>query len=538
MNHALIWIEALASTLLLLATIAALVARWRKRWARMLVLVLAILPLLALAGSAWFLTLRFKYGDQIENAWFYYTSSWLVLFLIGVVVLFSCVRGRRGAVLPPRAYAWPRGQLALGFIAATVLLYMTVCNLDLAVRMQQASLRAEAGAMTLALMPPRIPDADNAALVYKEAIEAMTEPQGHAHVVRTKIFTKPFDDKSKELAKDPQFLAYLAAQERPLTLLRKAAAMPNCLFDSDVRYPIHSESELFHLELQLNLKVLIAAKLLLLDALVRSNNLDAPGVAADLVALLNFARHVRHTNVPTLMSVLIAMAIERVATDTLEVVLSRVELSPDELERLPLSNTKPYRQDMARSIRMEEAGDLALFALLCNESPPLPELVQIKRQESEEVLEFLRPLAVLWRVYYMRAEVAAFGPYINKVRHLIERPYCDAEADWQALVQNYRPAGPIAERLIINPSIYKAYAIAAEETDALPRLSRLAVAMTLFKRQHGMYPKRQEELIPAFLPQPLLNPFDGQPLRMRPNGDGLMLYSAGPDGREIRFRLK
>ncbi len=68
---------------------------------------------------------------------------------------------------------WPRGKLAIALVAAVALHAMTFWNMDLAARQQLASLRTEAGALALSVAPPRMPDRDNAALVYQQAFEAM-----------------------------------------------------------------------------------------------------------------------------------------------------------------------------------------------------------------------------------------------------------------------------------------------------------------------------------------------------------------------------
>jgi hypothetical protein len=62
------------------------------------------------------------------------------------------------------------------------------------------------------------------------------------------------------------------------------------------------------------------------------------------------------------------------------------------------------------------------------------------------------------------------------------------------------------------------------------RLGLTAVALEQFRAAHNnRYPKDVSELAPEYLPGPVLDPFDGQPLRYRANGGGYVLYSVGPD---------
>jgi len=64
------------------------------------------------------------------------------------------------------------------------------------------------------------------------------------------------------------------------------------------------------------------------------------------------------------------------------------------------------------------------------------------------------------------------------------------------------------------------------------RLGFTAVALEQFHAHNNRYPTDLSLLTPEFLPAPVLDPFDGQPLRYRPNGSGYVLYSIGPDLRD------
>jgi len=70
--------------------------------------------------------------------------------------------------------------------------------------------------------------------------------------------------------------------------------------------------------------------------------------------------------------------------------------------------------------------------------------------------------------------------------------------------------------------------VEAEEEGA-----RTALALIVFKAEHGRYPARLEDLVPTYLPVLRPDPFSGQPLRYRIERDGrFTLYSVGEDGRD------
>ena len=63
--------------------------------------------------------------------------------------------------------------MAFALIVVLVLHAMTFWSLDAAVKRQLIAVRAEAGTLALSVAPLRVPDAQNAALVYQDAFEVM-----------------------------------------------------------------------------------------------------------------------------------------------------------------------------------------------------------------------------------------------------------------------------------------------------------------------------------------------------------------------------
>lgn len=67
---------------------------------------------------------------------------------------------------------------------------------------------------------------------------------------------------------------------------------------------------------------------------------------------------------------------------------------------------------------------------------------------------------------------------------------------------------------------------------ASARLRLLAVELALrcYQSEHGRAPAKLDELVPAYLKHVPLDPFNGQPVIYRPQGEDWLLYSVGPDG--------
>src|SRR5206468_4272430 len=126
--------------------------------------VLTALLLLGAAGTyVWGVNFQHSHGAlgayPVRYAW-----SWAVALAVGSAVVLLLGLRRTGPDEAPAARTWPRARLAVALAAALAVDYITFANLDLAVKVELAAVRAEAGARALALSPPRVPDRDNAAL--------------------------------------------------------------------------------------------------------------------------------------------------------------------------------------------------------------------------------------------------------------------------------------------------------------------------------------------------------------------------------------
>jgi hypothetical protein len=64
------------------------------------------------------------------------------------------------------------------------------------------------------------------------------------------------------------------------------------------------------------------------------------------------------------------------------------------------------------------------------------------------------------------------------------------------------------------------------------RSAIVALAAERFRQANGRWPKDVAELIPAYLKEAPLDPYDGKPIRLRAVPKGLLVYSIGPDRQD------
>jgi hypothetical protein len=68
--------------------------------------------------------------------------------------------------------------------------------------------------------------------------------------------------------------------------------------------------------------------------------------------------------------------------------------------------------------------------------------------------------------------------------------------------------------------------------EAQIRCTITGIAAERFRRRHGRWPTTLGELTPEFLKKVPADPYADQPLQLRTTGDGIVIYSVGPDGKQ------
>ncbi|HEV3117608.1 MAG TPA: hypothetical protein VGY58_11170 [Gemmataceae bacterium] len=512
MGYALIWIESLAAALLLVALVTAWSA-WRSRrlwqWAGpiLLGLVLIALPAILTYGIGWL-----RYVRGMELPWFSYLLVWTIAFAVGALVVLVAGLRRRGEA-GPAARFWSVSKLALTAAGLVLLTWITFSNMDLAVKIQLSAMRAEAGAKMLAAIPPRPPDRDNAAFVYQEAFAALASPD------KVPQRWRPTEHGIFDVAeltvdpKDRELREFLATQQRGLELLRKAAAMPSCSFDHD--YFLWADMPLSELP---NLRQ--GVYLLAMDALARAGREDSPGALDDVTAMYGIARHI---NDPTLISLLIAAAIEKAALKTLEGVLSAAPPKPDGVLTLPSDDHLSYRRFLSRACRFEEMGLGVSYYTTLAAGDGSHVVLRDVDHAAGAIVE-----TGLYRLFFLQDDLAAYRRTMQQIEELAGRPYYEAAKAWQDFDRTLRTRPPGILAMLLTPAFGRCSAVASA-ADAARGLARVALAMTAYRAQNGKYPEKLDQLIGAHLPAIPKDPFDGQPLRMKRQGQDIVLYSIGDD---------
>jgi hypothetical protein len=255
-----------------------------------------------------------------------------------------------------------------------------------------------------------------------------------------------------------------------------------------------------------------AVTLLLLESFVRARKGDAAGAAKSLQAAIRFPDTLACE--PSLISQLARIAMHRKAIRMCEFLNLHASLNDDELQGL--------RTDIDASAWPE-----ALERSLLGERPIMLTSLETSPEDDLGALERSAYQFTRWEL--MAGHLDLYADVVEACRQgptaLLAR--MEEFEEWSDELGNERRLKPqeIAAAMMLPAliSATNAFVIAVAEDIA----ADAAIAAELFRRRHGRLPASLEELVPEFLSEVPLDPFDGQPLRLVERDGAWIAYSVG-----------
>ena len=511
MSYALLWIEVSIVLLLWVASADAVLSHTRRRLIATFALVIAWVAPLALLAGLTCATGILKYSMKFSESWFGYTLSLLVAYFIGSIIILCIGRHREAPGLARAVAEWPRGKLVVAFLVALTLETMTLWNMDLEVRSEAAAVRTEAGALLLAVVPPQLPDEQNAATLYQKAfarLKADPDDKDPSYLLEADAL----DPKSPEVEK------FLTRHAVTLKFLQEAAERPVCRFDHDYAHP--SISMLLP---EMNW-CRTAALLLQLDARHQLAKQNAPQALVDINTMFRLAQGVGQESL--IIGALISFGIDAMATKTLQEALPAVTNEKD-LSILHVVDAASESRVIGRALQGEEAFGLSVFSDLAAGRLTIAELTGARTRDENALAVLAQgPGAVAVRVFFMPDDLVAYRQMMTSFRDAASKPYAEGDA---ILRQVGPPNGPLTRILLpaLNRFLTKDNLAVANHAEA-----QTAIALTHYRLAHGAYPAKLEALVPEYLDDVPVDPFYGKPLRFVVKPDKCLIYSIGPDGKD------
>jgi hypothetical protein len=529
MGHFLFFVFVVASCLLWSAACTAAAAQTHRPWLRLLLEAIAVLaPVVALAPFVAF-TGFLAFVKHLPTNWFGPTlATCLSAFIGGTWIVWAGLAQAHAKPLPfsaapvPLAARWPVVGLAAAFVMAKAVSFGTLLFIDNAVAAQAPYLRLEAGQLMQTNMPPVVPEQQNAAPLYQQAIAALDADRAVTEE------NSPLTTATMIDVANPAVTETLARHAATLDLIRRAADRDTCRFQRDWTRP---SFDMLLPEMQ---SLRNAARLLVLETRREAVDGNAEDALRDVARIQRIGRHA--ASEPILISNLVGIAIDTMALETLAQVLPTLRKSDlatlDTPEIRDLIATPPA---MVSHYYGEEAFGLAVFADMSDDQLVVTNLVDLlgNGQPQPSALH-IPPLSLLYRVFFLPADLTGYRTIMQKYQSAASRsaPYPETMKDITAIETQMRDRRPGLISSMIVPALGGVLK-AQTRSVANHRAATALVAATKERLETGTVPETFDELAAQLVPPASRDPFTAdQPLVMKRTDDALLVYSIGPDGED------
>lgn len=513
MGFLLLWTENLAFWLLLAAFTLALASRARSRLLRWGILLLGIGAPVATLTAATVLLGTLEAQPNLQIGLFVPLLLLVLSLLTGEVLLIAWGPRRRTDPLQI-AQIWPLGMLSLLIVGTALAHLVTFTTLDLAVRQQMDVWRAEARMQAQSLTSPPLASHDNAAVLYQAAFDGgLLDPKPEAYEAWLSGLSSSDGTFRPD---DPAFRDYLNQIAPLLRLVREGTERPGCDFGRDWSRPLMMSSS--WLTDAQTLRTL--ARDLVLEAHARAADGNLRGALQNLVAVRRLAVHAGEE--ASTLALLVSFALNGQATLTLQQILQQYPVTSEDLSVLQDWRPLPTTRQVQRALRMEEAFGVMTFCQVAD----WRDMDAI--QEPLGLNGWPPNISPVYRVFLLSQDLEIYRQFMMHWQTVATKPFAERESLARRL-SSRTTSGPIGlmTRLLL-PAFGSVYQ-AATRCEAHQRLCFVALACQRYRLRHGDYPATLDDLRedPAFyIPR---DPYDNQPVRIRPRDGGVSLYCVGPD---------
>ena len=364
-----------------------------------------------------------------------------------------------------------------------------------------------------------VPDGENAALIWLSGVDQMI---GRSSLeTRWVKFKLPARGTSLDITNLEFARSIVGSNETALATFREAAAL------SKSRYPIDltrgANTLLPHVA-----PLKSVARLLQAEALVAVEDHDLRRATDAIKTILAASRSL--SSEPILISQLVSCAIETIAFETAVFVINRLQLTDAELQELA---TAFAQSDDTKRLALALIGERAMFLTAIRDpqaflsasagGPPSSQTMADSFQDA--VWPVIRATGFFERDFGFGMQAMTTNIALSR---LPDPHRFVARTNWDVVETRAREGRYVLSSLLL-PAFSKAI---GRDTDARARarIAQTVFAIERYRLTHGgEIPETLSALTPKFLPVPLVDPFDGQPLRFKRFESCYIVYSIGPD---------
>lgn len=422
---------------------------------------------------------------------------------------------------------------------------------NMAVRREKAAMEAAGFPMRPEqVIPAAIPERDNAAPLYNAAAKALQdvpfegESVGGVTVTSSNLFDQlgqaavaflkaPDDVKAAKnfetLVRDPRVTEFISGIER-------ASALPG--YRQEIDYTKGPEIRLPYIIDNLRVSQILAAL-----ALQQMRQGDTVAAWRTIEMSFRFADALRDE--PLIISQLVRLSQQMIAINAMKD-LAEVSAPPDEVYQRIQKQLSLY--DGEKSMALALNGERILMGewAFSRPRPDLSKWVSILSglsNEDQKTPYFLKALALF--PYSSRWSAALFGPlvmpwdyalYLKTMHAMLAEPFSNETVTADQSFEKLPAYGVLTRLIVSNLSGCRSRALYGDGASMVGLLGLKAID---YKKEHGAFPRDLQ----ALGAQDLVDPYTGKPFVYRPEPNGFLLYSVGPDltddsGREYDHKKR
>ena len=386
--------------------------------------------------------------------------------------------------------------------------------------------------------PPKVPNAQNAALVYMQALQHFKTERDEKEdpenrTIRRFIGEFRYDEEPRSTLAEVEPI--LAKHAEDFRLLKQASLMPACSFSVNWEDPV--KADLSHLSW-----MRIAASFLAAKAIADARRGQSAAALEDFAVIVRMANHVAPE--PDLVAQLARFRFFHYIHLTLPEVLSAALPNPAKARRFTdllrqVDLVDPY----VGALKGERCRQIFVYNLIRRDGPmtllwltqPIGTPQEQRSLPSRALNALLKPLFQpflkldeIWLLKAMEEQIGLAPKSYAQLPRAVQ-PAHPGPGQTEGPVDeqwDHIPGYAVVARIMM--PVFSRAMSRRDETKAELGLTQLALALKSFQLEHGEYPASLSELSAAGWSLPA-DPFSGQPFVYRREGKGYLLYSIGPD---------
>ncbi len=371
----------------------------------------------------------------------------------------------------------------------------------------------------LEMAPPPVPEAQNAAPLYRKAYAARQVSDTEYREIYDALGTERPLPKVQKTPSEARVREILEHNQKALSMAREAAARPFCRFNSSwenkmpyaILYPQYGE-------------MTSLGRFLCLQALQEARDGNGAAALENLRAAYRMSDHV--TSDAISISFFVSRSISSTADKTLAQVLEVQPQNAVQARAFEASlPSRDWSEDVRRAYLAERA--MGIYGFEITAVNPIAGL-----SGADERLQFSqrasRPLSFLWSPFFKLDEIYALRFWKNRMQSL---PPLHVPLKTSPPAPNLQEQAPFYA--LFTKSLVFEFSRATELRDAaeVARCQRQnALAISAFRAAHnGAYPANLQDAATAWNEPLLPDPYNAKPFTYHSNGKSFTLYSVGPN---------